>query len=89
MRSNFNTMINYEIFMTNYEVYENDLVFIKISLFTHKFTKWHDFKIWTGWDCREVESFRQLSPSKNISPKTENLYIYPWMPTPYELSLID
>lgn len=36
MRSNFNSMINYEIFMTNYEVYENDLFFIKISLFTHK-----------------------------------------------------
>lgn len=29
-------MINYEIFITNFEVYENDLFFIKISLFTHK-----------------------------------------------------
>ena len=36
MRSNFNTMINYEIFMTNYKVFENDLFFIIISLFTHK-----------------------------------------------------
>lgn len=36
MRSNFNSMINYEMFMTNYEVFENDLFFIKISLFTHK-----------------------------------------------------